>query len=171
MLTNLANWFEKLLRKYRYPDSLSYLQSGARICKRLGSPRIDFEDLIPPAYVALRAGTTNRTVVPARQAGNRFLGSLKGLEIRALAQATIQSIPLVVTIKKKWPHDSEHPNIVKFHRYWTDQGTTDEKTGITSKPRVIFRHFFYCSGVENRPDEDKEISVVHACKMHQYLMS
>jgi hypothetical protein len=29
-------------------------------------------------------GTTNRVVVPARQAGNRFLlGSLKGLQIRA----------------------------------------------------------------------------------------
>ncbi len=36
------------------------------------------------AYVALRAGTPNRVVVPSRQAGNRFLGSLKGLQIRAL---------------------------------------------------------------------------------------
>jgi hypothetical protein len=45
--------------------------------------------------------------------------------------------PGVGTIKKKWPDYLEHPNIVKFHRYWTDQGTTDEKTGITSKPRVI----------------------------------
>jgi hypothetical protein len=36
----------------------------------------------PTAYVAWLAGTTNR-VVPARQAGNRFLGSLKGLQIRA----------------------------------------------------------------------------------------
>jgi hypothetical protein len=35
------------------------------------------------AYVAWQAGTTNRVVVPARQAGNRFLGSLKGLQIRA----------------------------------------------------------------------------------------
>ncbi len=30
-----------------------------------------------------RAGTSNRVVVPARQAGNRFLGSLKGLQIQA----------------------------------------------------------------------------------------
>ncbi len=58
---------------------------------------------IPPAYVAWQAGTTNMVVVPARQidseesnppayvawqagtknrAGNRFLGSLKGLQIR-----------------------------------------------------------------------------------------
>ncbi len=46
-------------------------------------PGIDSEDLIPPAYVAWLAGTTNRVVVPARHAGNRFLGSLKGLQIRA----------------------------------------------------------------------------------------
>ncbi len=31
-----------------------------------------------------RAGTSNKVVVPARQAGNRSLGSLKGLQIRAL---------------------------------------------------------------------------------------
>jgi hypothetical protein len=41
---------------------------GARICKRLSSPGID------SAYVAWRAGTTNRVVAPAHQAGNRFLG-------------------------------------------------------------------------------------------------
>jgi hypothetical protein len=38
-------------------------------CKRLRRPEIDSEDSIPPAYVAWRAGTTNRVVVPARQAG------------------------------------------------------------------------------------------------------
>ena len=56
----------------------------ARICNRLWSPGIDSEKSIPPAYVAFRAGTTNRVVVPASQAGNRFLGSLKGLQIWAL---------------------------------------------------------------------------------------
>jgi hypothetical protein len=56
----------------------------ARICKSLWGPGIDSDDSIPPAYVAWRVGTTNRVVVPARQAGNRFLGSLKGLQIRAL---------------------------------------------------------------------------------------
>jgi hypothetical protein len=55
----------------------------ARICKRLRRPGIDSEDSIPPAYVALRAGTKNRVVVQARQAENRFLGSLKCLQIRA----------------------------------------------------------------------------------------
>ncbi len=37
---------------------------------------------ISPAYVysLWLAGTTNGVVVPARQAGNRFLGSLKGLK-------------------------------------------------------------------------------------------
>ncbi len=41
--------------------------------------------LIPPAYVTWRAVTSNRVVVPARQSGNRFLGSLKDVQIRALA--------------------------------------------------------------------------------------
>jgi hypothetical protein len=53
------------------------------ICKRLKSPTIDSKESIPPAYAAWRAGTSNRVVVPARQAGNRFLASLKGLQIRA----------------------------------------------------------------------------------------
>jgi hypothetical protein len=37
------------------------------------------QESIPPAYVAWRTGASNRVVVPARQAGNQFLGSLKGL--------------------------------------------------------------------------------------------
>ncbi len=56
-----------------------------RICKRLRNPGIDSEESILPAYGAWRAGTTNKVVVPARQAGNQFLDSLKGLQIRALA--------------------------------------------------------------------------------------
>ncbi len=35
------------------------------------------QESIPPDYVAWRAGTTYKVVVLARQAGNRFLGSLK----------------------------------------------------------------------------------------------
>jgi hypothetical protein len=62
---------------------LKYLIHRARICKRLRSPGTDSEESIPPAYVAWRVSTANRVVVPARQAGNRFLGSLKGLQIRA----------------------------------------------------------------------------------------
>jgi hypothetical protein len=54
-----------------------------RICKRFRSPRISYKESIPLAYVACRAGTSYRVVVPARQAGNRLLGSLKGFEIRA----------------------------------------------------------------------------------------
>ncbi len=48
-----------------------------------GRPGIDSEDSISPAYVAWRAGKTNRVVLPARQAGSRFLGALTGLQIRA----------------------------------------------------------------------------------------
>ncbi len=46
---------------------------------------MDSVELIPPAYKAQRAGTTNRVVVvPARHAGNQFLSALKGVQIRAL---------------------------------------------------------------------------------------
>ncbi len=38
---------------------------------------------MPTAYVAWRAYTSNGVVVLARQDGNRFLGFLKGLLIRA----------------------------------------------------------------------------------------
>jgi hypothetical protein len=63
--------------------------TGARICKRLRRPGIDSEDSIPPAYLAWRASTTgNRVVVPASQAGNRCLGSLKSLQIRTLCTGT-----------------------------------------------------------------------------------
>jgi hypothetical protein len=37
---------------------------------------------MPLAYVAWRTGTTYRVVVQVRQAGNRFLGPLKGLQIK-----------------------------------------------------------------------------------------
>jgi hypothetical protein len=45
---------------------------------------IDSKETIPPAIVAWRAGASKRVVVPAARLGNRFLGSLKGLQIRAL---------------------------------------------------------------------------------------
>jgi hypothetical protein len=45
---------------------------------------------MPLAYVAWRAGTTYWVVVPVRQAGNRFLGSSKRLQIRALV---VQMLP------------------------------------------------------------------------------
>ena len=53
----------------------------ARICKRLWSPGIDSEESISPAYVACCAGKKNRDIVPASQAGNRFLVSFAGLQI------------------------------------------------------------------------------------------
>jgi hypothetical protein len=52
-------------------------ETRARICKRLRSPGIDSEKSIPRAYVAWRAGTTNKVVVPARKSWNRFRGLLK----------------------------------------------------------------------------------------------
>ncbi len=50
----------------------------------LRSPGIDSKESILPFCVAWRVVTLNRVVVPARQAGNRFLGYLKGLQILAL---------------------------------------------------------------------------------------
>jgi hypothetical protein len=67
-------------------DSQPICRTGTRICKRLWSPGIDSDGPIPPAYAHWRAGTTIRVVVQARHAGNRFLGSLKGLQIRAPAR-------------------------------------------------------------------------------------
>ncbi len=59
---------------------MMFLVPRARIYERLWNPRID-----SATYVSLAAGTFNRVVVPALQTGNRFLGSLKGLQIRALS--------------------------------------------------------------------------------------
>jgi hypothetical protein len=50
---------------------------------RFRKPGIDSEESIPLAYVAWRAGTTNRVVASARDAVIRFLDSLKVLQIRA----------------------------------------------------------------------------------------
>ncbi len=61
-----------------------YPEARARICKRLRRPGIDSKESIPQAHGAWRAGTSNRVVVTERQVGNRFLGTLKGLQIRAL---------------------------------------------------------------------------------------
>ncbi len=60
-----------------------------RICKRFRSLEIDSKesiskDSILPVYVAGSAGTSNMVFLPVRKAGNRFLASLKGLQIRAL---------------------------------------------------------------------------------------
>ena len=40
----------------------------------------------------------------------------------------------------------DHPNIVKFHKYWTDDGKADEKNKDTSKPRVILITEYMSSG-------------------------
>ncbi len=90
----------------------------ARICKRFKSPaikfqRIDSKEPIPKNrfrqhmnYVACwRAGTSNRVVVPARQAGHRFLGSLKGLKIRTLDCFRISSAA------RRWQY------FAKFHPF------------------------------------------------------
>jgi hypothetical protein len=77
-------------------QSPSLFESGVlkrtRICTRLRNPGIDAKESIPPAHVFWRAGTSYRVVVLGRQAGNRFLVPLKGLQIRA--QDLVPSHPL-----------------------------------------------------------------------------
>jgi hypothetical protein len=75
--------------------------SRDRICKRLKSPEIDSEESTPPASVAWRAGTTNRVFVLDRQAGKRFLGSLKRLQIWAL-KAKSQKVWVTMWRKNKF---------------------------------------------------------------------
>jgi hypothetical protein len=54
-----------------------------------------------------RAGTSNILVVPARQAGNRFLGSFKGLKIRALhCTAAVLLSPYSLNISSNRPYNS-----------------------------------------------------------------
>jgi hypothetical protein len=93
-----------LLTFYLKDSSAAYMYvSKAHICKRFRSPGIDFEGSIPPAYVAWRTGSTNRVVelvVPARRAGNRFLGSLQGLQIRALQSYMVVCITKRTQINK-----------------------------------------------------------------------
>ncbi len=75
------------------------------LCSRLWSPEINSEESIPPAYVAWPASTTNRDVVPARQDGNRFMGSLKGLRIRALSHQAPWLLWICVPKFGVWSHE------------------------------------------------------------------
>jgi hypothetical protein len=54
----------------RFKGGRGGIANGARICKRLKRPEIDSASLC-----SLRAGTSNRIVLPTGQADNRFLGS------------------------------------------------------------------------------------------------
>ncbi len=55
------------------------IQSPNRICKRrLRSSGIDCKESIPRAYVAWRAGSTNKVIVPVRQAA--YAGGIDSLE-------------------------------------------------------------------------------------------
>ena len=72
----------------RQPYSYS-VPSPYRLFKN-SSTGMDSMEWILPAYVDSRAGTTSRVVVSARQAGNRFLGSIKGSQIRAQNSAKME---------------------------------------------------------------------------------
>ena len=40
----------------------------------------------------------------------------------------------------------DHPNIVKFHKYWTDEGKADDKNKENVKPRVVLITEYMSSG-------------------------
>ncbi len=81
-----------LVKQYVYVLRIQYFSQqtivacciGVHRAQSLRSSGIDSKESILPAYVAWRASTSNRVVVPARLTGNLFLDSLKGLQIRAL---------------------------------------------------------------------------------------
>jgi hypothetical protein len=83
-VTLCSDFKQSMGARNRAGIGLSYRSARDRICKCLWNPGIDSEESIPPAYVAWRSGTTNRVAVPARQDGNLFLSSLKGVQIQAL---------------------------------------------------------------------------------------
>ncbi len=65
-------------------------------------PRNRFQESIPAAYVAwLAAGTLNRVVLPARQAGNGSMDSLKGFLIWALVSGLCTALNLLTHIEPK----------------------------------------------------------------------
>jgi hypothetical protein len=121
--------------------------SRARICKRLRSPGIDSEESIPLANVAWRTGTTNRVVVPTRQAGNRFMGSLKGLQIRALVPASLLvwlSISIVCVFRRSYYHlltcmPCMHAYPVAAKREFTFVQEEENKTTACRQAKIISR--------------------------------
>jgi hypothetical protein len=74
------------------------------IFKLLRKPGIDSQESTPLAYVAWRAGMSNRVagLTSPPGWGNRFLGSLKGLQIRAQDSVTLTfclTLPLSQQLK------------------------------------------------------------------------
>ncbi len=121
--------------------------SRARICKRLRSPGIDSEESIPLAYVAWRTGSTNRVVVPTHQAENRFLGSLNGLQIRALVPASLLvwlSISIVCVLRLSYYHlftfmPCMHADPVAAKREFTSWQEEANRTTACRQAKIISR--------------------------------
>jgi hypothetical protein len=70
-------------RKYKF-----YLSLENSICKVTPDPEfVNVEGALASLCSLAGRYTSKRAVVPARQAGNRYLSSLKGLQIRAQKQS------------------------------------------------------------------------------------
>jgi hypothetical protein len=53
-------------RRHVFLSFVLFATPRAGFCKNLRSPGIDSKEVIPPAFVAWRAGTSSRVVVPSR---------------------------------------------------------------------------------------------------------
>jgi hypothetical protein len=84
-----ASWRNRF-RQHTYPGGID--SASLRI----------LEESIPPAYVSWRADMKKRVVAPARQAGNGFLGSLKGLQLRARLCIVGLSYRPAMPVYKDW---------------------------------------------------------------------
>ncbi len=93
---------------------LSHQPARSHICKRLWSPGIDSEESSSPAYVAWRAGTKNRVVVPAAR-----LESIPGLLNRSTNTGSgymgrRNRFPGSINVYKKPPWHTTHNACLAF---------------------------------------------------------
>jgi hypothetical protein len=121
------------------------IDGWAHICKLLWSQGIVSEESKPPAYVAWQAGTTKRVFVPARQDGNQFLGTLKGLQIRALC-AIVQkkAPPWFVAIARDTQFRDEEKSSGKANLFsiWTIRAMDRTSSQPQLKLLLFFARYF-----------------------------
>jgi hypothetical protein len=84
-------------------------------CKLLRSPGIDSKKSIPPTYAAWRAGTSNRIAVSARQAVNRFLGSVRGFRNSGLYCTVLYTSTDMHAMPKKMLGNRQNMHYRLFH--------------------------------------------------------
>ncbi len=98
---------------------------------------------IPLAYVAWRAASTNRVVVPAHQAGNRFRGSIKGIQIRA---PNDRDQTLYGARNKCWNFPQSCPHHRKFPAlYWIKTSVQVSGGARTFHLQIAKKVLYHCA--------------------------